>query len=83
MRDKNVVVDDDIMSLKVVNRIFDKAGMEGVYDVTDTGIGIREENIPYLFDAFQRVDEEHTHAIEGTGLGLSIVKQLLDLMEAP
>ena len=52
-----------------------------VYDVTDTGIGIREENIPYLFDAFQRVDEEHTHAIEGTGLGLSIVKQLLDLME--
>ena len=52
-----------------------------IYDVTDTGIGIREENIPYLFDAFQRMDEEHTHAIEGTGLGLSIVKQLLDLME--
>ena len=40
-----------------------------------------KENIPYLFDAFQRMDEEHTHAIEGTGLGLSIVKQLLDLME--
>ena len=52
-----------------------------IYDVADTGIGIREENIPYLFDAFQRMDEEHTHAIEGTGLGLSIVKQLLDLMD--
>ena len=51
-----------------------------MYEVKDTGIGIRAENIPYLFDAFQRMDQEKTHAIEGTGLGLSIVKQLLDLM---
>ena len=51
-----------------------------MYDVIDTGIGIREENIPYLFDAFQRVDEKTTHSIEGTGLGLSIVRQLLDMM---
>lgn len=50
------------------------------YDVADTGIGIREESIPYLFSSFQRMDDEKTHAIEGTGLGLSIVKQLLDLM---
>ena len=50
-------------------------------DVTDTGIGIREENIPALFTAFQRVDEKENHAIEGTGLGLSIVRQLLDLMD--
>ena len=50
------------------------------YDVKDTGIGIREENIPYLFDAFRRVDSQKTHTIEGTGLGLSIVKQLLDMM---
>ena len=52
-----------------------------VCDVTDTGTGIREENIPHLFTAFQRVDEAKNHAIEGTGLGLSIVKQLLDMME--
>ena len=51
-----------------------------VYDVSDTGIGIREESIPHLFTSFQRVDDQNTHAIEGTGLGLSIVKQLLDLM---
>ena len=50
------------------------------YDVCDTGMGIREENIPFLFDAFRRVDAQQTHAIEGTGLGLSIVKQLLDMM---
>ena len=52
-----------------------------IYDVTDTGIGIKEESIPYLFTAFQRLDSQKTHTIEGTGLGLSIVKQLLDMMD--
>lgn len=51
------------------------------YDVTDTGMGIKKESIPHLFDAFQRVDEEKNRYIEGTGLGLSIVKQLVDLMD--
>ncbi len=51
-----------------------------IYSVTDTGIGIKKENIPYLFTAFKRVDEERNKYIEGTGLGLSIVKQLIDLM---
>ncbi len=51
-----------------------------VFTVTDTGMGIRKESIPYLFDAFKRVDEEKNSKIEGTGLGLSIVKQFVDLM---
>ncbi len=51
-----------------------------LFDVSDTGTGIREEDIPYLFSAYSRMDEENTHHIEGTGLGLSIVKQLLDMM---
>ena len=59
----------------------DKDAFVMTYDVTDTGIGIAEENIPFLFDAFRRVDAQKTHAIEGTGLGLSIVKQLLDMMD--
>lgn len=50
------------------------------YSVTDTGMGIKKENIPYLFSAFKRVDEEKNRYIEGTGLGLSIVKQLVALM---
>ena len=50
------------------------------YAVTDTGIGIKKENIPYLFTAFRRVDEVENKYIEGTGLGLAIVKQLVDLM---
>lgn len=51
-----------------------------VYSVTDTGMGIKKESIPYLFSAFKRVDEEKNRYIEGTGLGLSIVKQLVELM---
>ena len=51
------------------------------YSVTDTGIGIKKENIPHLFSAFRRVDEANNRYIEGTGLGLSIVKQLVNLMD--
>ena len=51
-----------------------------VYTVTDTGMGIKKENLPYLFSAFKRIDEEKNRYIEGTGLGLSIVKQLVELM---
>ena len=52
-----------------------------IFSVSDTGIGIRKENIPYLFNAFRRVDESTNRYIEGTGLGLSIVKQFVDLMD--
>ncbi|MCR4897563.1 MAG: response regulator [Lachnospiraceae bacterium] len=57
-------------------------GDEVRYDisVTDTGIGIKPESLPHLFDAFTRVDDSETHYIEGTGLGLTIVKRLLKLM---
>ncbi|MCR4787785.1 MAG: DegV family EDD domain-containing protein [Lachnospiraceae bacterium] len=48
--------------------------------ISDTGMGIKKEAIPFLFDAFKRVDEEKNMYIEGTGLGLSIVKQIVELM---
>ncbi len=49
--------------------------------VSDTGMGIKQEALPHLFDVFRRDDEEKNRRIEGTGLGLSIVKQLVDLMD--
>jgi CheY-like chemotaxis protein len=65
-----------------ISGITDEKGMyRSVYEVSDTGIGIREENIPLLFSEFQRMDEHRTNAIEGTGLGLFIVKQYLDMMD--
>lgn len=48
--------------------------------VTDTGIGIKEEDMNRLFSRFERIDEEKNRTIEGTGLGMSIVRQLLALM---
>ncbi|MCR5278808.1 MAG: response regulator, partial [Lachnospiraceae bacterium] len=48
--------------------------------VTDSGIGIKKEDIPKLFSSFQQVDTRKTRNREGTGLGLAICKQLLTLM---
>ena len=58
----------------------DGGDVKMIFSVTDTGIGIRKESIPYLFTAYTRVDEEKNRYIEGTGLGLSIVKRFVDLM---
>lgn len=48
--------------------------------IADTGIGIRKEDIEYLYDSFNRVDENRNVRIVGSGLGLAITKQLVDLM---
>lgn len=68
------------VTLSIQCRKMEKGSAQIIYSVTDTGTGIKKENIPYLFNAFKRIDEEKNRYIEGTGLGLSIVKQLVDLM---
>jgi two-component system phosphate regulon sensor histidine kinase PhoR len=47
-------------------------------DVSDTGIGIKKEDLPRIFDKFYRVKTKETSRIVGTGLGLSIVKSIVD-----
>src|SRR4029077_2635897 len=44
--------------------------------VTDTGLGIRTEDQPKLFQAFMQVDNTSTRAYEGTGLGLHVSQKL-------
>ncbi|MDO4496976.1 MAG: ATP-binding protein [Bacteroidales bacterium] len=48
--------------------------------VTDTGIGMGEDFLPHLFDAFARENNTTDAKVEGTGLGMPIVKRLVDLM---
>lgn len=50
------------------------------FEVRDTGIGMKEEELPKLFAAFERMDESRNRRIEGTGLGMNIVLELLRMM---
>jgi signal transduction histidine kinase/CheY-like chemotaxis protein len=49
--------------------------------ISDTGIGIREEDIKKLFTDYNQVDTRANRKIEGTGLGLSITKKLVEMMD--
>jgi PAS domain S-box-containing protein len=47
--------------------------------VADSGIGIREEDIPKLFQAFTQLESAYTKGFEGTGLGLALTRQLVEM----
>ncbi|MDR0597482.1 MAG: response regulator [Treponema sp.] len=61
------------------------AGADGeadylVAEIQDSGIGIKEEDIPKLFGSFQQLDDRKNSGILGTGLGLAITKNLISMM---
>ncbi len=58
-----------------------KYGMEMLsIEVKDSGIGIKESDLPKLFDSFEQLDLRKNRSIVGTGLGLAISKRLADMM---
>lgn len=52
------------------------------FEVADTGIGIKDEDLGKLFESFKRIEEKRNRHIEGTGLGISIVCKLLAMMDS-
>jgi signal transduction histidine kinase len=48
--------------------------------VADTGIGVSQKDMPYIFDRFYQVDGTQTRSFEGVGLGLYIVKEFTALL---
>ncbi len=46
--------------------------------VADEGRGIPADKLPFIFDAFNRGDEEHVRSIAGTGLGLALCRTLVE-----
>ncbi|MBQ1334680.1 MAG: two-component sensor histidine kinase, partial [Clostridia bacterium] len=51
-------------------------------EVTDTGAGIAEKDLPYIWDRYYKVDKTHKRGHIGTGLGLSIVKHIFEQHKA-
>ncbi|RYL92312.1 HAMP domain-containing histidine kinase [Sporolactobacillus sp. THM7-4] len=50
-----------------------------VLSISDTGMGIPKDELPYIFDRFYRVEKSRARKYGGTGLGLSIVKKYVEL----
>ena len=70
------------VTLSIASKKIDYSHVMLTVHVIDTGIGIKDKDIPKLFTAFQRIEEERNRTIEGTGLGLNIVQSLLNLMNS-
>jgi signal transduction histidine kinase len=62
--------------------VFFNAEKEPVLTVEDQGYGIPEEDIPYIWERFYKVDKSHSRNIPGTGLGLAIGKEIIRLHHA-
>ncbi|WP_193222068.1 ATP-binding protein [Amylibacter sp. SFDW26] len=56
------------------------SGLELVFSVSDTGIGISEDNIEHVFEEFYTQDKSYDRMASGVGLGLAICKRIVDLM---
>lgn len=72
--------DKGTVSLRLQWREVTQGEAELTFQVEDTGIGIRKEDMERLFKPYERLDEKKNYRIEGSGLGMAITKQLLELM---
>ncbi len=72
--------DTGTVTIAVEQESFEKGAVLLHFSVTDSGIGISENDIPRLFKRFSQLDSTHTKHYQGTGIGLSICKEMIGLM---
>lgn len=63
----------------VTSAVSTEQGQQLLIEVSDTGIGIREEDLPKLFQEFSQIEPAMTRNREGTGLGLALSRRLVEL----
>ena len=65
---------------RMATRLRQDGRIDLLCEIEDTGIGIKEEDAPLLFNVFSRVDQRANRSIQGTGLGLAISKRLAEAL---
>ncbi|MCL1894691.1 MAG: ATP-binding protein [Holophagaceae bacterium] len=68
------------ISLNIAPEAIDDKSINLVMEVSDSGRGIQEEDLPSLFDAYRQIHLEENRDIQGTGLGLAITQNLVNIM---
>lgn len=72
--------EDGAVGVHVFRMMHEPTGREGVgVAIQDTGPGIKEEDIPKIFESFSTLESPYTRTAKGIGMGLSLSKQLLEL----
>jgi len=75
--DNSVKYSPDDTEISIDYKAVDKNAI--IIEISDMGIGIPKEDLPYIFDRFYRVDKARSRSFGGSGLGLSIVKWIVDI----
>lgn len=69
----NYTGEDNLVTINIANN-----NKDILVEITDTGKGIKEEEIKYIWDKYYKNKKKHKRNLIGTGLGLSIVKKILE-----
>jgi len=71
---------EGVIYFRVGQRKADAGDLEALFEVEDSGIGIKKEVLGKLFDPFMQADSSRTRRYEGVGLGLAICRKIADIL---